>query len=132
LTASQREILKVLMWPMAAGGQRRREIAGEGEMSVLKRTAITLACATALGALTSAPTLAGVVTPTDKTAVSTGSPIDSVYYGGCGYRRHHCWRGCRTAWSYPYYTYAYPYGPYAYAGWGGYGGGLFGGLFGFL
>jgi len=103
-------------------------------MSVLKRTAITLACATALGALTSAPTLAGVVTPTDKTAVSTGSPIDSVYYGWCGHRRHHYyWRGCHSAWSpcgsswswgYPYY---YPYATVGY-GWGGglFGGGLFG------
>lgn len=108
-------------------------------MSVfLKRTAITLACATALGALTSAPGVAGVITPTDKTAVSTGSPIDSVYYGWCHHRRYHYhWRGCHAAWRYPYYSYAYPYGPYSYttAGWGGYGwggGGLFGGLFGIL
>jgi hypothetical protein len=107
-------------------------------MSVLlKRTAITLACATALSALTSAPTLAGVITPTDKTTVSTGSPIDSVYYyGGC-HRRHHYWRGCHTGCaSWPYYSYAYPYGPYASAGWGpgwGWGGGLLGGgLFGIL
>jgi len=101
----------------------------------LKKTAITLACATALGALTSAPTLAGVITPTDKTAVSTGSPIDSVYYSWCGHRRHHYWHGCHTGCSsYPYYSYAYPaYGTYASAGWGGpgwggWGGG--GGLFG--
>ncbi|MGA9601083.1 MAG: hypothetical protein WBS22_12680 [Methylocystis sp.] len=106
-------------------------------MSVfLKRTAITLACATAVGALTSAPSLGGVITPTDKTAVSTGSPIDSVYYGWCHHRRHHYWRGCHASWNYPYYSYTYPYGPYASAGWGpgwggwgaGWGGG--GGLFG--
>ena len=56
-----------------------------------KRTVITLACVTALGALTATPGLAGVVTPTDKTAVSTASPIDSVYhrYGGCGHRYYH-------------------------------------------
>jgi hypothetical protein len=107
-------------------------------MSVLKRTAITLACATALGALTSAPSVAGVITPTDKTGVSTASPIDSVYYGGCGWRRHHYWRGCRSAWS-PCgsaWSWGYPYAyPYATVGWGGYGwgGGLLGGgLFGIL
>ncbi len=107
--------------------------------ALLKRTAITLACATALGALTTAPSLAGVITPTDKTTVSTGSPIDSVYYyGGCHHRRYHYhWRGCHTGCSsYPYYSYAYPYGSYASAGWGpgwGWGGGgLFGGLFGIL
>ena len=46
---------------------------------------------TAVGALTATPSLAGVVTPTDKTAVSTASPIDSVYhrYGRCGYRYYH-------------------------------------------
>ncbi len=104
-------------------------------MSVLlKKTAITLACATALGAMSS-PSLAGVITPTDKTAVSTGSPINSVYYGWCHHRRHHYWRGCHASWNYPYYSYAYPYGSYASAGWGpgwggwgtGWGGG---GLFG--
>jgi len=56
-----------------------------------KRTVITLACVTALGALTATPSLAGVITPTDKTAVSTGSPVESVYnrYGGCGHRYYH-------------------------------------------
>ena len=105
---------------------------------ILKRTAITLACATALCALSTAPSLAGVITPTDKATVSTGSPIDSVYYGWCGHRRHH-WRGCHTGCvSYPYYSYAYPYGPYAttaWGGWGGWGGGgglLGAGLFGIL
>ena len=84
-------------------------------MSVfVKRTAITLAAATALSALTSVPSLAGVITPTDKSTVSTASPVDSVYYGWC-HRRHHCyWRGCRTAWAYPYYG----WGGYPYAGWG--------------
>ena len=50
-----------------------------------KRTVITLACVTALSALTAAPSLAGVITPTDKTTVSTASPVDSVYYGWGGY-----------------------------------------------
>ena len=108
-------------------------------MSVfVKRTVITLAAATALSALTSVPSLAGVITPTDKTTVSTASPVDSVYYGWC-HRRHHYWRGCHTGCSsYPYYSYAYPYRPYA-AGWGGWGGwgwgggtGLGLGLFGLL
>ena len=85
-------------------------------MSVfVKRTVITLAAATALSALTSVPSLAGVITPTDKTTVSTASPVDSVYYGWCHRRHHYHWR---TAWVYPYY--------YPYAGWGwGWGGGLF-------
>jgi len=74
-----------------------------------KRTVITLTCVTALGALTATPSLAGVVTPTDKTAVSTASPIDPVYhrYGWC---HHRYWRPWRTTWVYPYY--------YPYAGWG--------------
>ncbi|HTO78746.1 MAG TPA: hypothetical protein VMJ31_03120 [Methylocystis sp.] len=43
-------------------------------MSILSnRTVITLACVTALGALIFTPSLAGVVTPTDKTAASTAS-----------------------------------------------------------
>jgi len=77
-----------------------------------KRTVITLTCVTALGALTATPSLAGVVTPTDKTAVSTASPIDPVYhrYGWC---HHRYWRPWRAAWVYPYY---YPYAPYP--GWG--------------
>ena len=54
-----------------------------------KRTMITLACATALGALIAAPSLAGVVTPTDQTAVSTASPIDSVYHRWCGHHRYY-------------------------------------------
>ena len=56
-----------------------------------KRTVIALACVTAVGALTATTSLAGVLTPTDKTAVSTGSPIDSVYYryGASGHRYHH-------------------------------------------
>ena len=94
-------------------------------MSLLsKRTVIALSCATALGALTTAPSLAGVITPTDQTAVSTGSPIESVYYryGWCHHHHHH-WRPWRTVWVYPSY---YPYGA-----WGGWGGGL-GGLFPFL
>ena len=75
-----------------------------------KRTVITLACVTALSALTAAPSLAGVVTPADKTAVSTASQIDPVHYryGWC--HHHHYWRHWRTAWVYPYY--------YPYAGWG--------------
>ena len=95
---------------------------------ISKRAVITFACATALGALTAAPSLAGVITPTDKTAVSTGSPIDSVYhrYGWCHHRHYGYWRPWRTVWVYPSY--------YPYAGWGGLGGGgLFGGgLFGIL
>ena len=84
-------------------------------MSVfVKRTVITLAAATALSALTSVPSLAGVITPTDKTTVSTASPVDSVYYGWCHRRHHFYWRGCRTAWAYPYYG----WGGYPYAGWG--------------
>ena len=94
-------------------------------MSVfLKKTAITLACATALAAL-SAPSFAGVITPTDKTAVSTGSPVESVYhrYGWCHHHHYSYWRPWRTVLVYPAY--------YPYAGWGG--GGLFGGgLFGIL
>ena len=92
------------------------------------RTVITLACATALGALTAAPSLAGVITPTDQTAVSTGSPIETVYhrYGWC--HHHHHWRPVHTVWVYPAY---YPYA--AWGGWGWGGGGLFGGgLFGIL
>jgi hypothetical protein len=92
---------------------------------ISKKTVITLACATALGALTAAPSLAGVIAPTDKTAVSTGSPIDPVYhrYGWC--HHHHYWRPYRTVLVYP------PY--YPYAGWGGWGwGGGLGGLFPFL
>jgi len=93
-------------------------------MSVfLKTITVTLACATALA---SAPCLASVLTPTDYTAVSTGSPIDSAYYGRTGHRRHHqdCSHGCSSSWNYPVYTYENPYGPYAYlaytaAGWGG-------------
>ena len=54
-----------------------------------KRIVITLACVTALGALTATPSLAGVVTPTDKTAVSTASPIDSVYHRWCGHHRYY-------------------------------------------
>jgi hypothetical protein len=54
-----------------------------------KRTVIALACVTAVGALTATPSLAGVVTPTDKTAVSTASPIDSVYHRWCGHRYYH-------------------------------------------
>jgi hypothetical protein len=78
-----------------------------------KRSVMALACVTALGALTATPSLAGVVTPTDKTAVSTASLIDSVYwrYGGCHrhyYRRHYC------ASYYPYYGYGYPYGGWGY------------------
>ena len=57
--------------------------------AISKKTATMLACATALAALTSAPSFAGVITPTDKLAVATGSPIDSAYYGGCPYRRHY-------------------------------------------
>jgi|SRR5208283_3610047 hypothetical protein len=94
-----------------------------------KRTVITLSCATALGALTAAPSFAGVITPTDKTAVSTGSPVESVYhrYGWCHHHHYSYWRPWRTVLVYPSY--------YPYAGWGGGwgGGGLFGGgLFGIL
>ncbi|BDV38971.1 hypothetical protein [Methylocystis bryophila] len=106
---------------------------------LLKSTAIALACAAGLSV---APSLAGVISPTNSAAVTAASPIDSVYYGGCPWRRHHYhyYRGCHAAWSYPTYTYAYPYGMTAGwgpgwgggwgAGWGG--GGLFGGLFGIL
>ena len=92
-----------------------------------KRTVIALSCATALGALTATPGLAGVITPTDQTAVSVGSPIDSVYYryGWCHHRHHAYWRPWRTVWVYPSY--------YPYAGWGSWGvGGGLGGLFPFL
>ena len=93
-------------------------------MSVsLKTIAVTLACA---NALPSAPCLASVLTPTDKTAVSTGSPSESAYYGWTGHRRHHQYysRGRSSSSNYPVYTYDNPYGPYAYlawsaAGWGG-------------
>jgi hypothetical protein len=56
-----------------------------------KRSVIRLACVTAVGALIATPSLAGVVTPTDETAVSPAAPIDSVYYGygASGYRYHH-------------------------------------------
>ena len=92
---------------------------------ISKKAVITFACATALGALTAAPSLAGVITPADKTTVSTGSPVEPVWhrYGWC--HHHHYWRPWRTTWVYPVYPYSYPY-----AGWGG--GGLFGGLFPFL
>jgi hypothetical protein len=79
-----------------------------------KRTVITLACVTAVGALTATPSLAGVVTPTDKTAVSTASPIDPVYHRWCGhhyYHRHYY----RVGWGYPYYGWGgYPYWGYPY------------------
>lgn len=83
-------------------------------MSVsLKRTVITLACATAVSALISTPSLAGVITLPDKPAISTVSPFDSVYYGWC-HRRYHHRHYCRAGyWGYPYYPYAYGYGyPY--------------------
>jgi len=88
----------------------------------LKRTASALTCVAALGALTAAPSFAGVIAPTDKTAVSTGSSVEPVYYryGWC--HHHHYWRPWRTVWVYPSY--------YPYAGWGGWGWG--GGLFPFL
>jgi len=89
-------------------------------MSLIKKTAITLACATALSALSAAPGLAGVFTPTDKTTVSTASPIDSVYYGWCGHRRHH-WRGCHAAWGSPCSRWGTAYYPYATGAWGGWG-----------
>ena len=41
----------------------------------LKRAVITMACVTAVGALNATPGLAGIVTPTDKTAVSTAAPL---------------------------------------------------------
>jgi hypothetical protein len=78
-----------------------------------KRTVNTLTCVAALGALTATPSLAGVVTPTDKTAVSTASPIDSVHYryGWCHHR--HYWHPWRTTWAYPYYGWGgYPYWGY--------------------
>ncbi len=99
-------------------------------MSVsLKTIAVTLA---GVSALTSAPCPASVLTPTDKTAVSIGSPIDLVHYGWTGHRRHQqyyargcnsSWSGCSSASNYPVYTYENPYGPYWYlarsaAGWG--------------
>jgi hypothetical protein len=82
-----------------------------------KRTVITLACGAALGALTVTPGLAGVVTPTDKMAVSTASPIDSVHYryGWCHHR--HYWHPWRTTWAYPYYGWGgYPYWGWSYPG----------------
>ena len=76
-----------------------------------KRTVTTLACATALGTLTATPSLAGVVTPTDKTAVSTASPIDPVYHRWCGHRHYY-----RTGWGpvtyingLPFWGLGYPY-----------------------
>ena len=56
-----------------------------------KRTVITLACVTAVGAPAATPSLAGVVTQADKMAVSTAAPIDSVNYryGASGHRYHH-------------------------------------------
>ena len=91
-----------------------------------KKTVIALTCSTALVAVTAASSLAGVITPTDKTAVSTGSPIDSVHYryGWCHHRHHHWWRP--TVWVYPAY---YPYAAWGGWGWGGLG---LGGLFPFL
>jgi len=71
-------------------GQCRRQIVGGSETSILsKRTAITLACVAAVGALIAMPSLAGVVTPTDKTAVSIAAPIDSVYYRYGASGHHH-------------------------------------------
>ena len=77
-----------------------------------KRTVITLACMTAVGALTTTPSLAGVVTPTDKTAVSTASPIDPVYHRWCGHHRHYYRAGLGPV-TYinglPYWGVVYPY-----------------------
>jgi hypothetical protein len=98
-----------------------------------KRTLIALTCATALGALSAAPSLAGVIAPTDKAAVSNESPIDSVHYryGWCRHHHHH-WRAV-WGWRPYYYPYAYGYGypywgyPYGPVGVGvGVGGGLLG------
>ena len=96
---------------------------------VFKENRDHAACATALGALTAAPSLAGVITPTDKTAVSTGSPVESVYhrYGWC--HHHHYTTGA------PAHGFGVPL-LLPLCGWGGWGwggGGLFGGgLFGIL
>ena len=76
-----------------------------------KRTMITLACVTAVGALTATPSLAGVVTPTDKTAVSTTSPIDSVYHRWCGHHRHY-----RAGWGPVTYINGLPYWGLGYGG----------------
>src|SRR5208283_5337914 len=78
-----------------------------------KRTVITLACMTAVGALTTTPSLAGVVTPTDKTAVSTASPIDSVYHRWCGHHRHY-----RAGWGPVTYINGLPYWGLGYGGLG--------------
>ncbi|ARN82736.1 hypothetical protein [Methylocystis bryophila] len=92
-----------------------------------KKTVIALSCATALGALTVAPSLAGVIAPTTKTAVSTESPVESVYhrYGWCRHHHHH-WHAYAPVLVYPAY--------YPYAGWGWGWGAPFplGGLFPFL
>ena len=96
-----------------------------------KKFVVALTCSTALVALSAMPGVAGVIAPTDKAAVSTESPIDSVYhrYGWCHHHHHH-WRAWPTTWVVPAYV------PYAGWGWGwgwgpGWGLGL-GGLFPFL
>ena len=97
-----------------------------------KKFVVALSCSTALVALSAAPALAGVIAPTDKAAVSTETPINSVYYryGWCHHHHHHHWRAWPTTWVVPAY---YPYAGWGWGwGWGpGFGLGL-GGLFPFL
>ena len=81
-------------------------------MSVLsKKTAISLACATALATLTAAPSFAGVIAPTDKANVTAESTLTDVHYryGWCHHHHHHYW--------YPSYYYSYPYYGWGW-GWG--------------
>ncbi len=78
--------------------------------SFSKRTVVTLACVTAMGALTATPSLAGVVTPTDKTAVSTASPIDPVYHRWCGHRHYY-----RAGWGPVTYINGLPFWGLSYA-----------------
>jgi hypothetical protein len=105
-----------------------------------KKTAISLACAAALGGLTASPTVAGIIAPTDKETVSSESPLDFVGWRRiCHYHCHWAWRprrGCVVATDYrpvhhygwcrhyysdfyvlsPAYVVTYPY--YPAAGWG--------------
>jgi hypothetical protein len=117
-----------------------------------KKTAISLACAAVLGGLAATPSVAGVITPTEKETVSAETPLEFVGWRRiCHYHCHWAWRpshGCVYASDYPRYgwchrrhycdytsVYVVTYPSWGWGGgwgWGGYGGGLFGGLFGFL
>ena len=88
-------------------------------MSVFsKRTAITLSCAATLATLAAAPAVAGVIAPTEKQAVTTGSSLDDIYYryGWC--RHHHHYYHHYWGWGYP--VYSYPVYGWGWGwGWGG-------------